>query len=531
MPSPDAETADASLPPMTGAGEGLAASSPESLQPDPGADEVPSPAEVPPLADAAAPPTPEAPLTAGIGQPASPDDAADLPPAGAAPPAEPPPLSPAAAALDNARRGTWMMSEHFNGWVLLGADGKPVMRNDGSRVAFRFEDAARLADELSAAPDDADRTDNPRRALAPLDSGFNRDWDPQIPKSALADRTKLVKLLAYHYVQTTEPQEAVRRAVSDIFGDPVYIEQPGMKAWVPGKYDAEAVKSVASTLLTQVLGPAADEGGDGMEAMTGARALSTVRTIRDVPMEDHGLVPNVVKAAAISDELDPVGDTQVAQAGPPRARQAPAKGERRPPGQYKDGQITNIQPNPPNVQPGAVIQALKQNHLTQGWRDKLAEIETGGKPYDGYGTYLFKDKGFAYGRYQFRTGGLKDSGMMDMKTGDWTGKYGVNSWRDFLNNPQAQEAALKDWTQIIETRYMRKHLGQMGQTIKSDKGDITITPAGFIGACHHAGTKTMDEYFRWAAANNWDTRGKTMPDRDSKEIERRMQEFESIPHR
>jgi hypothetical protein len=217
-PSSDVETADAPSPPMTGAGEGLAASSPESLQSDPGAGEGQSPASSPPLADAPAPSIAEATPT-GIDQPDSPDDSADLPPASATPPGGRPPLSAADAALDNARRGTWMMSEHFSGWVLLGADGKPVMRNDGSRVAFRFEDAARLADELSAAPDDADRTDNPRRALAPLDSGFNRDWDPQIPKSALADRTKLVKLLAYHYVQTTEPREAVRRAVSDILNN------------------------------------------------------------------------------------------------------------------------------------------------------------------------------------------------------------------------------------------------------------------------------------------------------------------------
>ncbi len=255
-PSPDAETADAPLPPLTGAGEGLTAP-PLDVQPRFGAGEGQSRAAAPPLADGAAPPTPDARLTAGTGQPASPDNSADLPPAGAAPPGERPPLSPAAAALDNARRGTWMMDEHLDGWVLLGADGRPVMRNDGSRVGFRFFNVARLADELAAAPDQDSEATNPRRALAPLDSGFNRDWDPQIPQSALADRTKLVKLLAYHYVQTTEPQEAVRRAVSDIFGDPTYIEQPGMKAWVPGKYDVEAVKSVADTLLRQVLGPKA----------------------------------------------------------------------------------------------------------------------------------------------------------------------------------------------------------------------------------------------------------------------------------
>ena len=128
---------------------------------------APAPAAAPPLADAAAPPTADARLTAGSGQPASLDDSADLPRAGAASPGGRPPLSPAAAALDNARRGTWMMSEHFNSWV-LGADGKPVMRNDGSRVAFRFEDAARLADELAAAPE----TPPPTRA-AP--------WRPSTP--------------------------------------------------------------------------------------------------------------------------------------------------------------------------------------------------------------------------------------------------------------------------------------------------------------------------------------------------------------
>lgn len=121
---------------------------------------------------------------------------------------------------------------------------------------------------------------------------------------------------------------------------------------------------------------------------------------------------------------------------------------------------------------------------------------------------------------------------MDMKTGEWTGKYGVNSWRDFINNPQAQEAALKDLAQKIETNYLRKHLPNMGKTITSAEGEITITPSGFIGACHQAGTTRMNEYFRWAESHNWDTRGKPMPpNRGFKEIERRMKGFENIPHR
>lgn len=340
-PAPD-DTADAPLPPLLGAGEGLAASSPESLQPDPGAEEGQSPAEAPSLADAPAPPTADARLSAGIGQPASPDDSADLPPVGAAPPGERPPLSPAAAALDNARRGTWMMDEHLDGWVLLGADGKPVMRNDGSRVGFRFYNVARLADELAAAPDDADGADNPRRALAPLDSGFNRDWDPQIPKSALADRTKLVKLLAYHYVQTTEPQEAVRRAVSDIFGDPTYIEQPGMKAWVPGKYDAEAVKSVAGTLLRQVLGPEAGGSAVASGAVLNMGVSPATRTIRGVPLDGRGLNANLVNTAA-ADQADLAERSmQVVQEGGGSARasgvptQVPDPSSGKPPENTKD---------------------------------------------------------------------------------------------------------------------------------------------------------------------------------------------------
>jgi hypothetical protein len=48
------------------------------------------------------------------------------------------------------------MNEYFSGWVLLGADGKPVMRNDGSRVGFFFHDVARLDADLAAEPAQGD---------------------------------------------------------------------------------------------------------------------------------------------------------------------------------------------------------------------------------------------------------------------------------------------------------------------------------------------------------------------------------------
>lgn len=126
--------------------------------------ELPDSAASPPMGEAApesaADLTSEAPLPAGV-----PIDNADahaqppLPDAAAAPlPSSRPvlraPQPPDSAALDNARRGIWVMNENHDGWVLLGADRKPVMRKDRSRVSFRFRDAARLAQELAASPDD-----------------------------------------------------------------------------------------------------------------------------------------------------------------------------------------------------------------------------------------------------------------------------------------------------------------------------------------------------------------------------------------
>jgi hypothetical protein len=192
------------------------------------------------------------------------------------------PPSPEDFARDNARSGRWAMNEYFDGCILLGADDKPVMRNDGSRVGFFFRDALRLADELaagsapSAVPSENDADSRVavwrahRRALALLDSGFNKDWDPQRPKSTLADMTKWTRLLAYYYVQTTEPEEAVRRAVSDIFGKP--LNGPRMRVWVPSKYNVDTIKAVTDAMFSEAVGPEMDETLDteGENASEGA---------------------------------------------------------------------------------------------------------------------------------------------------------------------------------------------------------------------------------------------------------------------
>lgn len=35
-----------------------------------------------------------------------------------------------ATALDNARRGTWVINDYLDGWMLLGANGRPVTARD-----------------------------------------------------------------------------------------------------------------------------------------------------------------------------------------------------------------------------------------------------------------------------------------------------------------------------------------------------------------------------------------------------------------
>jgi hypothetical protein len=49
---------------------------------------------------------------------------------------------PESLALANARRGRWGITDNFDGGMLLGGDGKPVIRADRSRVGFRFRAAA-----------------------------------------------------------------------------------------------------------------------------------------------------------------------------------------------------------------------------------------------------------------------------------------------------------------------------------------------------------------------------------------------------
>ena len=77
-------------------------------------------------------------------------------------------------------------------------------------------------------------------------------------------------------------------------------------------------------------------------------------------------------------------------------------------------------------------------------QQKVAGREAPGQR-DPWGAFVVDDNGFALGRYQMRTQALVDAGMLrglpnepgERQEYEWTGKYGVNGWRDFVNNHDA----------------------------------------------------------------------------------------------
>ncbi len=142
----------------------------------------------------------------------------------------------------------------------------------------------------------------------------------------------------------------------------------------------------------------------------------------------------------------------------------------------------------------------------------------------------------AWGKYQFKKGGLQQVGIMGKNgTEDWNtdfGKaYGISSMQDFLNNPKAQEVAFQiymaeNWRQLT----VAKAMDRIGQTVQSKDGLFKITLAGLMAAAHREGPDAVRKYLAFLAGKNWQSPGKRTPtNKDglpevNSEIERRMRE-------
>lgn len=105
-------------------------------------------------------------------------------------------------------------------------------------------------------------------------------------------------------------------------------------------------------------------------------------------------------------------------------------------------------------------------------------------------NYKAKNKLGYLGKYQFGGDALKDAGYRDLKTGEWTGKNGVKSEEDFLNNTEAQEEAIKTYTK--KQRGYLKNNGAIGFIGKKFK-DVPITESGLVAAAHLVGAKKLSD--------------------------------------
>ena len=116
------------------------------------------------------------------------------------------------------------------------------------------------------------------------------------------------------------------------------------------------------------------------------------------------------------------------------------------------------------------------------------------------GNYKAKNRYGYLGKYQMGESAMVDAGYYKPKrnynndwSGQFTGKDGVYSVEDFLNNKQAQENAQKAFKQA-PWRYLQNTgaTKYLGQTING----IKITPAALLGGAHIGGHVKVGDYVR-----------------------------------
>ena len=130
----------------------------------------------------------------------------------------------------------------------------------------------------------------------------------------------------------------------------------------------------------------------------------------------------------------------------------------------------------------------------QQFLNDLGARESGGN-YKAYNKY-----GYA-GKYQMGEAALIDCGYYKKTSkvynNDWsgifTGKDGVNSIKDFLNNPQAQENAKicfkkKQWS-YLKAVGANQYVGKM-------INGYTITPSGLLAGAHLKGAGSVAKYLK-----------------------------------
>jgi hypothetical protein len=174
-----------------------------------------------------------------------------------------------------------------------------------------------------------------------------------------------------------------------------------------------------------------------------------------------------------------------------------------------------------------------EGHPNPEFRQGLAEAERSAE-HKNHGYQQRNQGSNALGRYQFTEKALIDVGLKT-SDGQWTGKYGIRTDQDFLNDPEVQERALSDYLARNEIQLQQKGAKRfIGQTIAGERGRFTITEAGLASAAHRRGAEGVRQYLDHQRNNGWTSDFSKLPkvQRDKfMEIETRLRTFQHRPYR
>lgn len=94
------------------------------------------------------------------------------------------------------------------------------------------------------------------------------------------------------------------------------------------------------------------------------------------------------------------------------------------------------------------------------------------------------------GLYQMGRPALQDVEYMNSQ-GEWTGKDGINSREDFLNNATIQTKAIRAYHSLVWNRYLPAEVrAKVGSTIKG----VKLTKCGLIGGAHLVGHVNLKNF-------------------------------------
>ena len=103
------------------------------------------------------------------------------------------------------------------------------------------------------------------------------------------------------------------------------------------------------------------------------------------------------------------------------------------------------------------------------------------------------------GAYQFGEAALIDLGYVRIDrdiydndySGGFTGKDGIRSVADVLNNPSVQEKAMRSWVKLMWRYIEEENLDRYAWT---RIGEVVLSPSGMLGATHLLGTGGLKDF-------------------------------------